>query len=138
MIKELDKNDLNVISKLQNKFSNVLKDVNGDLDSNPFSNYLLYFIDDEIVGYINYYLIYNRIEIANFNVLNDYQNKHIGTELLDNLINKYTNIDNITLEVKKDNIKAIHLYQKMGFKEVAIRKNYYNGIDGILMERGMK
>ena len=42
---------------------------------------------------------------------------------------------NITLEVKKDNIVALKLYKKMGFEEKAIRKNYYNGIDGILMER---
>ena len=41
----------------------------------------------------------------------------------------------ITLEVRIDNFSAIHLYQKFGFKSVSIRKNYYNGIDGILMER---
>ena len=27
------------------------------------------------------------------------------------------------------------LYKKFGLREVAIRKGYYNGIDGILMER---
>ena len=42
---------------------------------------------------------------------------------------------NITLEVKKDNKSAISLYLKNGFKKTAIRKGYYKGIDGILMER---
>ena len=36
---------------------------------------------------------------------------------------------------KIDNVKAINLYKKYGFKQVAIRKKYYNGIDGILMEK---
>ena len=45
---------------------------------------------------------------------------------------------NITLEVKQTNASAIHLYEKNGFKKVAIRKGYYNGIDGILMERTME
>ena len=42
---------------------------------------------------------------------------------------------NITLEVKIDNYPAIKVYEDNGFKMVAIRKGYYNGIDGILMER---
>lgn len=136
MIKELEKNDLIKIKELESSFNYVLKDVNKDLSDNPFSHYLLYIENDKILGFINYYLMYDKIEIANFNVLEEYQNKHIGYRLLDNLINCYLGkVENITLEVKKDNEKAIYLYKKMGFKEVAIRKGYYNGIDGILMER---
>ena len=41
----------------------------------------------------------------------------------------------ITLEVNKNNIPALNLYKKFAFHEVAIRKGYYNGVDGILMER---
>ena len=136
MIKKLDKNDIN---ELENSFSYVLKDVKSDLINNPFSHYLLYLENNKIVGYLNYYLTYERIEIANFNVLDDYQNKHIGSSLLKYLISEYeVKVDNITLEVKEDNTKAIYLYEKMGFKKVSKRKGYYNGIDGILMEREMK
>ena len=39
------------------------------------------------------------------------------------------------LSCKKSNDSAIHLYEKYGFEKKAIRKGYYNGIDGILMER---
>ncbi len=135
MIKELNNNDISYINELNNSFSDVLKDVSNDLSSNPFSHYILYFIDDKIVGFLNYYLMYEKLEIANFNVLEKYQNKGIGSSLIKYLINKYSNIENITLEVKEDNNKAIHIYEKMGFKKVAIRENYYNGINGILMER---
>ena len=41
----------------------------------------------------------------------------------------------ITLEVREDNLYAIKLYEKFGFIKKAIRKGYYQGIDGILMER---
>jgi len=44
-------------------------------------------------------------------------------------------IENITLEVNKENTIAINLYKSYGFIEVGIRKGYYNGVDGILMER---
>ena len=138
MIKELD-NELNLINELESSFNYVLKDINKDLSNNPFSHYLLYLDNNKIVGYINYYLMYEKLEIANFNVLEDYQNNHIGTKLLEYLIKEYENkVSNITLEVKDNNKKAIYLYEKMGFKHASIRKGYYNGIDGILMERKME
>ena len=71
-------------------------------------------------------------------MLESYQNKGIGTNLLDYLIKKYPDIVNITLEVRCNNVKAIHLYEKMGFIKKAIRKGYYNGVDGILLELGMR
>ncbi len=138
MIKELDKKDLIRVNELENSFHYVLKDVKSDLTNNPFSHYLLFIEENKIVGYLNYYLIYDRIEIANFNVLDKYQNKGIGTRLLDYLIKKYPDIVNITLEVRCDNIKAIHLYEKMGFIKKAIRKGYYSGVDGLLLELGMR
>ena len=138
MIRKLNVLDEEDIIKLNNCFKDVLNDVKKDLDNNPFSHYIIYLDNDKLLGYINYYLIYNRIEIANFNVLDDYQNKGIGTKLLIYLISNNRNIDNITLEVKKDNEKAIYLYHKYGFIDKAIRKGYYDGVDGILMELEMK
>ena len=55
------------------------------------------------------------------------------TTTLINEILKAFNIENVTLEVKMDNINAINLYEKLGFKKASIRKGYYNGVDGILM-----
>ena len=138
MILELNKNELEKIRELEHNFQYVLMSVLEDLDNNPFSNYLIYVEDKKIVGYINYYLMYDRCEIANFDVLIEYQNKGIGTRLLDYLIKKLEgNVINITLEVRCDNEKAIYLYKKYNFQEKALRKNYYNGVDGILMERSM-
>lgn len=138
MIVLLDILNLERIKELEKNFSNIFNDgsVYNDLLNNPFSNYLLYILDNKIVGFINYYMIYERLEIAEFNVLEEFQNKGFGNELLDFLIEKYHGIKtNITLEVRCDNEKAIYLYEKKGFKKKALRKNYYNGVDGILMEK---
>ncbi len=139
MISELDRLDINKISELESSFNYVLKDVNNNLLNNPFSHYLLFIEEDKILGYLNYYLMYDRIEIANFNVLDEYQNKHIGTKIIEYLIKEYSNkVDNITLEVKEDNSKAIYIYEKMGFVKKAIRNGYYDGVDGLLLELEMR
>ena len=116
MIVELDKNNKELIEQLEHYFHYVLMDVLSDLENNPFSNYLLYIDNGNIKGYINYYLMYDRAEIANFDVLIEYQNQGIGTKLLEYLIRKLEGkVINISLEVRCDNEKAISLYKKFNF-----------------------
>ena len=110
-----------------------------EFDTNPYLKLITYEQNDQILGFLLYSLIYERIEIEQFEVLKDYRNNGIGSIIMNYLIEKYKNknILNITLEVKKDNTFAIGLYKKYCFREISSRKNYYNGIDGILMERKM-
>lgn len=112
------------------------KEVSTELENNPYGNYLILIEEDKIIGYIYYSDIYERAEINQFEVKPTHRNCGKGNELLKYLIEKLQK--NITLEVKQTNASAIHLYEKNGFKKVAIRKGYYNGIDGILMERTME
>ena len=104
-----------------------------DLDNNPFGNYLLLVEDNEIIGYLYYSDIYDRVEINQIEIKTNYRRNGKATMLMHKLIDD-TN-KSITLEVNKNNIPALNLYKKFDFNEVAIRKNYYNGVDGILMER---
>ena len=105
--------------------------------SNPFSRKIEYVIDNNSVGYLEYSLIYDRMEIDNFMVLDEYRNNGIGTKLLAHLVSLAINyrVINITLEVRVSNDVAINLYKKFGFREVALRKYYYGDEDGILMEK---
>ena len=133
----VDINDIkDRILELEQLFPDVftIESIESDLSNNPFSHYLVYIKDNKILGFINYYDIYDRVEIANFNVLDQYQNMGIGNKLIKRVIELSTNKENITLEVRSDNEKAIHIYEKYGFKKKATRKNYYNDVDGILME----
>ena len=59
------------------------------------------------------------------------QGKGLGYELLDHSIQQLKNNPvQIFLEVRESNIPAIHLYEKTGFHQIDLRKNYYPNIDG--------
>ena len=105
--------------------------------SNPFARKIEYVIDDKSVGYLEYSLIYDRMEIDNFLVNEECRNQGIGTKLMGHLVSLAINyrVVNITLEVRVSNVVAINLYKKFGFREVALRKYYYGDEDGILMEK---
>ena len=108
-------------------------------ETNPFRRRIEYFIDSESVGYLEYSLIYDRMEIDNITVKEEYRGNGIGTKLMAHLISlaiEYR-VDNITLEVRVSNEIAKKLYKKFGFHEVAIRKYYYGDEDGILMEKNV-
>ena len=104
---------------------------------NPFSRKIEYIENNQTIGYLEYSLIYDRIEIDNFSVSEKHRQKGIGTKLLAHLVSLAINyrVINITLEVRMSNHIAINLYKKFGFREVALRKNYYQSEDGILMEK---
>ena len=104
---------------------------------NSFQRRIEYYENDISLGFLEYSLIYDRIEIDNFFVEESSRRRGIGTKLLAYLISISIELHaiNITLEVRVSNTKAINLYKKFGFHEVALRKYYYGDEDGILMEK---
>ena len=110
-----------------------LNELSKEIGKNPFGKVLVYKENDEIIAYLYYSEIYERIEINNIEVKSDSRNKGIGTKLLKKLTE--TVEKSISLEVRENNYQAIRLYKKFNFSERAIRKGYYQGIDGILMVR---
>lgn len=107
--------------------------------TNPFSRRVEYIIDNKTIGYLEYSLIYDRIEIDNIKVEEEYRNQGIGTKLMTYLVGMAIDLRviNITLEVRVSNEIARNLYKKFGFREVALRKYYYGDEDGILMEKNV-
>ena len=88
----------------------------------------------EILGFANIWNTVDDIHITNIVVRKISRKQGIGTLLLKKLIE----ISNkpLTLEVKHTNIPAIKFYSKHGFKNVGIRKSYYdNTHDAIIMTR---
>ncbi len=138
MIVKLEKSSP-YIEMLEILFTNVLiaEDVRKDIDENPFTNYFIYLVDNNPVAFINYFVMYERAELININVLEKFQNQKIASKLLECMMNNCAEkqVKSITLEVKVTNTKAIHLYQKYGWKEIGMRKGYYHGVDAILMEK---
>lgn len=128
MIEIVNKSNIDL---LNNSFIDK-EEILSELNNNPFGNVLVYIENNNIIGYLYYSNIYDRIEINQIFTLQVYRNKGVASKLLEKLLMEEKDI---TLEVKEDNIPAIKLYKKYGFKKVAIRKNYYHDKDGILMER---
>ena len=76
--------------------------------------------------------VYEIFEIA---VRNTEKRKGLASELL----SKLPNDKEIFLEVNENNIAAINLYEKFGFKQISIRKKYYNNKDdAIIMKKECK
>ena len=130
MIEELKKDNL---EELTNNTFLPLETVEKDFESNPFGKYLVYKENEEIIGYLYYSDIYERAEINQIEVNLIHRNCGKGSKLLEKMISLVDK--DITLEVRKDNTPALKLYKKYCFVETAIRKDHYNGVDGILIER---
>lgn len=82
---------------------------------------------NEIVGYIGMYVFGEEADISNVAVSLKHRRKHIAQNMLDYIFDWSQNkkIKNLTLEVRETNVPAIKLYEKNGFKEAGIRKDYY-------------
>ena len=113
---------------------NILKE---ELES-PNSKYIIAKTnDDEIIGFAGIKIIVDTADIMNIVVKKSWRNQGVGNLLLNNLVSlcKNLNLSSLSLEVSENNIPAIHLYEKFGFKQVGLRKNYYcNNNDGIVMK----
>ena len=141
MIEKLNLENKEQIKQIINNFPQYFKEteLEENLKNNKFRNIYTLSTNQQIVGILIIDTIYERMELIEIEVLDTKRGLGYGKLLLEYMIEKAKeqNVENITLEVKTTNSVAIHLYEKYGFKQVALRKNYYQGIDGILMERKM-
>ena len=88
----------------------------------------------DILGYLMIRYLKNEINIMNMAVTHLSQGKGIGRLLINHMIKNLPMHSSIFLEVKKGNFPAINLYSSIGFKQVGLRRNYYqDGKDAILM-----
>lgn len=81
-----------------------------------------------VCGYVSGQLILDEFYISNIAVKNDCRNCGIGHSIINTLIDslKVTDCSLITLEVRESNAPARHLYEKLGFINLGIRKNFYS------------
>ena len=101
------------------------------------SKYIVAKSDNEIIGFAGIKVMADECDIMNIVVKKDYRNKGVGLILLKHLINisEKLNMNCINLEVNENNLPAIHLYEKVGFKKIGIRKNYYKQENALIMKK---
>lgn len=105
---------------------------------NPLARYFVAKDEDKIVGYGGIWLVSGEGQITNIAVHPQCRKKGIASAILEELIKSAEGCEQIFLEVRESNIAAINLYEKHGFKNCGVRKNFYHSPveNGIIMIRG--
>ncbi|MDI6783318.1 MAG: ribosomal protein S18-alanine N-acetyltransferase [bacterium] len=92
-----------------------------------FSTPLVVKVGDTIIGYAIFWQVLDEAHLGNFAIKPEYRRNHIGSQLLQYIIEmaQKKKVTKITLEVRQSNTTAIELYHRFGFREIAIRRNFY-------------
>lgn len=95
--------------------------------SNPLALWLVAEEDGVVVGYIGSQTVPPESDVMNVAVHPDHRRKGIAQALVTALWEalKEQGNERLTLEVRASNAPAIALYEKMGFTQVGLRRNYY-------------
>ena len=106
--------------------------------NNPLARYFVAKDEEKIVGYGGIWLVSGEGQITNIAVHPEYRKKGIASAILEELIKSAEGCEQIFLEVRESNTAAISLYEKHGFKNCGVRKNFYHSPteNGIIMIRG--
>lgn len=98
-----------------------------ELTQNPFSYYWVMERDECVIAYCGAWLSGDQAQITTLGVDTHFQGNGNAKELIQKLFDEcdLQGIPRISLEVRVSNDNAIGLYERMGFKKVAVRKDYY-------------
>ena len=96
---------------------------------NKNTTYIVAKENNDVVGFAGISTCLDEATLNNIVVKKSCRGRGIGGELLESLIDLCGDLHmrTFTLEVDTENAPAIHLYEKFGFKNLGIRKKYYNG-----------
>ena len=95
---------------------------------NENTSYIIAKEKEEVVGFAGISVCIDEATLNNIVVKKSCRGKGIGGEMLETLIDLCSdmNLKTFTLEVNVENTPAIKLYEKFGFKNLGVRKKYYN------------
>ncbi len=95
--------------------------------NNPLSLWLVAVEDGILAGYVGSQSVIGWADMMNLAVAPEYRRQGVGEGLVNALIKRLqeNQISCLTLEVRASNQNAISLYDKLGFRQVGRRPNYY-------------
>ena len=95
--------------------------------TNPLSLWLVALDGERVAGYIGSQSVMGESDVMNVAVHPDYRRQGIGERLCLALVDTLKEKGNhsLTLEVRASNDPARTFYEKLGFQQVGLRKNYY-------------
>ena len=102
------------------------KSIASELD-NRLSLWLVAMDGDRVTGYVGSQSVLGETDMMNIAVHPDFRRRGIAEELVMKLVEelKVRGNHSLMLEVRVSNDPARNLYEKLGFQQVGLRKNYY-------------
>nr|WP_226671367.1 GNAT family N-acetyltransferase [Metabacillus litoralis] len=90
-------------------------------------------IDGEIIGFVNFIPLKNesKVELGAIYLYKEYQEKGIGTALLDEGIKLFPNVKKVYVNVEKENESGLSFYKARGF---VIETEYDDLFDGHMLK----
>ena len=94
---------------------------------NPLSYWLVALDGDRLLGYVGSQTVVGETDMMNIAVHPEYRRRGVAEKLILALVEGLKGMEShcLTLEVRASNVPAIALYEKLGFAQVGLRKNYY-------------
>ena len=92
--------------------------------TNQLALWLVAVEDGVVVGYVGSQTVLQEADMMNIAVGEGFRRRGIARMLVEELIRRLDAYQ-LTLEVRASNAPAIALYEKLGFAQVGLRKNYY-------------
>ena len=95
--------------------------------TNQLSLWLVAVDGDRVAGYVGSQTVCNETDMMNVAVTADFRRKGIAEQLVLTLVEELKAMGSqcLTLEVRDSNTPARTLYEKLGFRQIGLRKNYY-------------
>ena len=95
--------------------------------TNPLSAWLVALDGERVAGYVGSQSVMGESDMMNVAVHPDYRRQGIAEKLVLELVEALKEKGNhcLTLEVRASNEPAKALYEKLGFQQIGLRKNYY-------------
>jgi ribosomal-protein-alanine N-acetyltransferase len=89
-------------------------------------------------GYVCRWLVIDEIHVLNVAVHPEHRRHGIATRLVAEVLEeaRTSGVTVVTLEVRRGNVAARRLYERLAFEEVGVRRHYYGrGEDALVMRR---
>ena len=93
--------------------------------TNKLALWLVAVEDGVVAGYVGSQTVLQEADMMNIAVADTHRRRGIARMLVEELI-RQLDAYQLTLEVRSSNAPAIALYEKLGFTQVGLRKNYYH------------
>ncbi|MBQ6559393.1 MAG: tRNA (adenosine(37)-N6)-threonylcarbamoyltransferase complex transferase subunit TsaD [Erysipelotrichaceae bacterium] len=102
-----------------------------EIDENEFSELYVYRVDNEIIGYVDLWYMFENCDLTKIAIKRDFRHHGYGNRLLNEAmkIAKDKGSEFMHLEVDVNNEDAIRLYRKNHFEVVRTREKYYENQD---------